>query len=402
MEMLQSLYQWFLEATKTNPLLPIVLAPLIYICKSLPSQIYGWFKSRLTVSLTITDELYTGNKEIAHELCTWFMSTRLSKWSRSLQIVRDENWKMQLGPGVGLHFLWFEGALYFLNIREKEGNTGNGSYRYYTITRFGRSHAPIYRMIKNFSREREDTRLQICSYGKDGWYTTARIETLKFDRLSLNTTLRSKFEEQIKFFLDSRDWYVDRALPHKITYLLTGKPGTGKTSIVRSLGYTYNLSVFSLDLSSLNNSMLRIALSNIPPNSILLIEDIDAMTDAVADRSNGSTNASGEDGPGVTLSGLLNALDGVAGLQDVIVFITTNYPERLDGALVRKSRIDYTFEIGDLTHDEIIHYCDQMYKKTPSSELRFADIRPCDLHGHFLDHKFNFDNFIKALPKETK
>lgn len=401
MESLHSLYVWFLDASKTNPLLPLVIAPLIYFGKELPGKFYGWCKSRFTVSLTITDEPYCGNREVAHELCTWFMTTRLSKWSRALQIVRDEDWKIKLGPGVGLHFLWFENAFYLLTITEKEGNLGKGSFRYYTITRFGRSHAPIHRMIENFSREKTDTRLQISTHGEHGWYTLARIEAPTFDQLSLNRNLKETFIEQIDFFLDHKDWYTKRALPHKITYLLTGKPGTGKTSIVRSLGYTYKLAVFSLDLSSMSNSSLSRALSEVPRNSILLIEDIDAMTDAANNRD--EPNPIEKDLPGrLTLSGLLNTLDGVAGLQDVIVFITTNYPERLDSALTRKARIDFTFEIGALEHEDVVHYCLQMFDKTPAPNLKFTDIKACDLHGHFLDHKFDFDNFIKALPKETK
>lgn len=399
MEQLSAVYSWLLEASKTNPLISVMLASLLYFGKSIPGKIFGWFKARSTVSLTITDELYTGNKEIAHELCVWFMRTRLSKWSRALQIVRDGDWKLQLGPGIGVHLLWFENALYFLTITEKEGNTGNGSFRYYRITRFGRSHAPIYRMMQNFSRDKEDTRLRIHAYGKDGWYNIAKIEAMPFDRLSLSTELRDTFKEQLDFFIDNRDWYVDRALPHKITYLLTGKPGTGKTSIVRSLGYSYKFPIFSLDLSGLSNDLLIAALSAVPNQAILLIEDIDAMTNAAADRQqeNKSTDNMTDR---VTLSGLLNALDGVAGLQDVIVFITTNYPERLDSALTRKSRIDYTFEIGNLRHDEIVHYCKSMFDKEPTSDVTFAEIRPCDLHGHFLDHKFDFPGFVKALPKE--
>ena len=40
----------------------------------------------------------------------------------------------------------------------------------------------------------------------------------------------------------------------------------------------------------------------------------------------------------VTLSGLLNALDGVASSEGRIVFMPTNYVDRLDPALIRPGR----------------------------------------------------------------
>ena len=44
--------------------------------------------------------------------------------------------------------------------------------------------------------------------------------------------------------------------------------------------------------------------------------------------------------PGVTLSGLLNAIDGVASQEGRVLVLTTNYPDRLDPALIRPGRVD--------------------------------------------------------------
>lgn len=54
-------------------------------------------------------------------------------------------------------------------------------------------------------------------------------------------------------------------------------------------------------------------------------------------------------GASVTLSGLLNALDGVASPWGRIVIMTTNHIETLDEALKRPGRADRHFYIGPLT-----------------------------------------------------
>ena len=48
----------------------------------------------------------------------------------------------------------------------------------------------------------------------------------------------------------------------------------------------------------------------------------------------------------VTLSGLLNALDGVSSREGRVLFLTTNHPERLDPALVRPGRVDRNDRAG--------------------------------------------------------
>merc|ERR1712050_519602 len=48
----------------------------------------------------------------------------------------------------------------------------------------------------------------------------------------------------------------------------------------------------------------------------------------------------------VTMSELLNAIDGLGAQTGRLLFMTTNHPERLDEALVRDGRIDRRFHLG--------------------------------------------------------
>ncbi|OCF76691.1 hypothetical protein I204_02392 [Kwoniella mangroviensis CBS 8886] len=54
----------------------------------------------------------------------------------------------------------------------------------------------------------------------------------------------------------------------------------------------------------------------------------------------------------VTLSGLLNAIDGVSSQEDCILFATTNHPDRLDSALSRPGRFDVQLSFKDATFNQ--------------------------------------------------
>merc|ERR1712087_180008 len=78
---------------------------------------------------------------------------------------------------------------------------------------------------------------------------------------------------------------------------------------------------------------------------MLLMEDVDAAFHSVLGKcgSQSSTKHGQRDGLHMgllTFSGLLNALDGVAGQEGKLVIMTSNRPEQLDEALVRPGRVD--------------------------------------------------------------
>ena len=101
-----------------------------------------------------------------------------------------------------------------------------------------------------------------------------------------------------------------------------------------------------------------------PVQSIILLEDIDAAFISRDESKSGefvppsfwnydclNNNLllvkSAYDGVNrVTLSGLLNCLDGVTSTEARVLFMTTNYLDRLDPALIRPGRVDVQEYIG--------------------------------------------------------
>ncbi|WVF67683.1 hypothetical protein IAT40_002442 [Kwoniella sp. CBS 6097] len=74
---------------------------------------------------------------------------------------------------------------------------------------------------------------------------------------------------------------------------------------------------------------------------------------------------------GVTLSGLLNALDGVASSEGRLLFCTTNWRENIDPALSRPGRCDVWIEFKHATQsqarDLFMHFYDEAHEREPSS-----------------------------------
>ncbi|GIK05443.1 hypothetical protein Aspvir_009553 [Aspergillus viridinutans] len=137
---------------------------------------------------------------------------------------------------------------------------------------------------------------------------------------------------------DMQDWYAERGIPYKRGYLLFGPPGTGKSSFSLSLAGKHELDIYTLQLSNISDTTLMRLFAELPPRCIVLLEDVD--TSGVGRRDSVDIDQENESKSTVTLSGLLNVLDGVSSQEGRILIMTTNHIEHLDEALIRPGRSD--------------------------------------------------------------
>jgi mitochondrial chaperone BCS1 len=166
------------------------------------------------------------------------------------------------------------------------------------------------------------------------------------------TSLLTDIQEYLSWA--TKQCYTAREIPYRRGCLLHGRPGTGKSSLALALAGHFHLEVYSVSLLDpyLNDSTLSTSFRDIPRDGCLvLLEAVDscgigrsidegsAMEDegATKDKKASKTSA-------VTLSGLLNAIDGPSAPKGHILFMTTKDPELLDPALVRAGRVDVWVE----------------------------------------------------------
>jgi len=249
-------------------------------------------------------------------------------------------------PGYGAHIFRHHGRwIYVERCREDEKAKIVGGYaRDFFRIRVPGSRSVAVSLIeeaKLFSREALGKRhAAYLADGSGDWDRLAVGTPRSMDSVILDAGIAESIEADARRFLKSRDWYAARGIPWRHTVELWGPPGTGKTSVARALACELGLPLYVLDLTSKEfaDRDLVLSLSRIPVGAVVLAEDLDVQLDATASI--------------LTLSGLLNALDGSLAAEGRLLFITTNCPDRLDAAISRPGRVNRRYHLDLASHDQ--------------------------------------------------
>ncbi|KAJ1547565.1 hypothetical protein HK405_005517, partial [Cladochytrium tenue] len=116
-----------------------------------------------------------------------------------------------------------------------------------------------------------------------------RVQTLRTTRglahVALDRTQEELLLRDLETFNGDAEFYKRMGLPYKRGYLFSGRPGTGKTSLINAISATYNRDLYYLNLRDVHDdNALQAAFSSVPEDSILVFEDIDAQSGEVHSR----------------------------------------------------------------------------------------------------------------------
>jgi chaperone BCS1 len=256
---------------------------------------------------------------------------------------------VELEPGVGPH-LFRHRSRWFLLTREehqqREHSPGRTRVHLRTLGRIRRPlEALVEEVVEHGIRAMREQDLVRVNDDGGSWRMLEVGAARRLESVLLPGDERARVLADMQRFLGRREWYASRGIPYRRGYLFSGPPGSGKTSLARSLANELGLTLFVLDLSSsrITDQQLFALLSQVPPRSMGLLEDVDRTRAMARSAATAKGDRQAEDG-GATIAGLLNAVDGPTSGEGRVLVFTTNHLAGLDPALLRPGRVDYKLE----------------------------------------------------------
>lgn len=273
-------------------------------------------------------------------------------------------------PGYGSHLFFFKGTPVWIT-RAQDRSKEHGLQAaaidrendILTITLLTRHRADVTDFLSAVRESwRSHVRDTVQLYQYDyGWKLFSERSRRPLRTLYLPPDVKDVAQE-IRAFLDLRDTYVSLGIPWRRGYLFDGPPGTGKSSFVLALASELLLPIHVLPLQSdLTDNRLLHLFAELPPRCIVLLEDLEnALPTAALEGCPGGTRSttlsSTSNGSRLSLSGLLNAIDGVASSEGRILIITANSPAKIPSpeSLLRPGRIDRHVHFRKMERPELV------------------------------------------------
>jgi len=276
--------------------------------------------------------------------------------------------------------------------------------------------------------------------GKYQWIERPFKSNRTFDNLYFDG--KHELIDKIDFFVNNKEWYEKEGHPYTLGIGLSGLPGTGKTSIIKSIANKLGRHLIQIPLNKIkceddfykyyfestynhHNDTNSIEFDK----KIIVLEDLDCMSDLVLDRSkkniepidthaiDGIANSTdmletlvnavnvannndldktlGQTSKNptcknlftkenkLTLSFILNILDGLDENYGRILIITSNFYENIDKALVRPGRIDLRVDMKNTSiqtiKDMYLHYYGTKIPRQYNNILKDDVISPAEI-----------------------
>ncbi|PON20401.1 mitochondrial chaperone BCS1 [Trichoderma gamsii] len=295
-------------------------------------------------------------------------------------------------PSFGSHLFWYKSRPFFFERHQNQQqiNFQSASEREeLSISCFGRNPRLLKELLADARQMylKKDERKTLIYRSSSGsayggepyWQRSLSRPNRPFSTVILDEKLKEDLIADTADYLNpaTRRWYANRGIPYRRGYLLYGPPGTGKSSLSLALAGYFRMKIYIVSLSSINATEegLTSLFGSLPTRCLVLLEDIDTAglthtreepdaapnpapsTDPSAPPPPPSSSSSSSGSTGrLSLSGLLNILDGVASQEGRLLIMTTNHIEKLDKALIRPGRVDMIvpFSLADKTMSESI------------------------------------------------
>ena len=333
---------------------------LFYIIKDAPGKVFNRVANFFSYTLVFKSDLDREYYEISK-----FVNDNIvrSNWSRNFSFdhikaynpdTDEQDIKIsEVGAGYGSHWGFYNRTPVRVT-REMEDTNNNQFKETLTLKFFAINSKKLKELGTQISdllqTKSSDTRLKVRINSADYWSNGLKIPKRDLSSVFINDDKDKIILDHIQNFSKSRDEYLRKGIPWHTGVLLSGPPGSGKTSLIHALASESNRDIAFLNLSSVesDHDLMSLMTSNQPidwQKMLLVIEDID-VSRAATDRENESET--------ITLSSLLNMLDGLTTPDGIVTIATTNRLDKLDPALIRSGRFDLSISLDKLSWKKFI------------------------------------------------
>jgi SpoVK/Ycf46/Vps4 family AAA+-type ATPase len=390
------------------------LGVITYICRSVPLKILRFVTKHLTTTVTVTSYNIT-----YHNLMTWFKKEGFSDKLRKVKL-GNGRWGSSdtvKTVGYGSHIIWYNWAPVKVTVEKFQNNSADDK-EMITLTKLGRSHKVFNALIKQVSKDSEKgsaNNVQIYKYVNKSWTYLSAQPKRPMNSVFLPEKTKTVLLNRIQRFIDREDWYISNGIPYQLGILLYGPPGTGKTSLVQSLAGYFDKKMSILRAGDLWKA--SDAMPSMRDNSFLVVEDVDSFdaskkrdnsevndvekieeTESISEETENSPVLQGSvrtERPGTGsgyeekllqnmrqsgISELLNAVDGIIRTHGRVMFLTTNYPEKLGEALLRPGRVDLKVKLDYVDIEVFKQFMDKFFPENsfdPSGYILSRDDVTC-------------------------
>jgi mitochondrial chaperone BCS1 len=369
-------------------LLLMIIGGLGVYLRAVPQSLWGWLVCQTTMVVTVKDDdaAFVWVKE-------WFLEQDFLKRIRRVDLdttLRGET--LAMVPAPGRHWFWHAGRPFTVEFYRSEETHGWSPKQSEVLTfrTIGRSREFLRGFVDEVvaCHEKRVAMMSSLFVYDDPWTRVLGYVPRRLESVILEPGEKEHLIQDIQRFKLSRKRYCELGVPYHRGYLFYGPPGTGKTSLASALAQEFGVSIYSINLNDFNDRTLMAAVNEVPANSAILFEDIDCMASGKArvapvewSSTNGPMNCDDReealDRMGVTLSGLLNVLDGFSAPEDVLFVMTTNRIEILDQALLRPGRIDYRLYMGEASDHQKVELYRRFFPSSSEAEaVMFVETHP--------------------------